>query len=58
MSKYGSRKFIIAMSLIACATILGMYDKMESGAIGLVFGLVGGGYGFANVMDKKKGGDG
>jgi len=56
--KYGSRKFIVALLLIAATTGLGAYGKIDSGGITIVLGLVGGGYGFANVIDKKNGGEG
>ena len=50
----GGRKFIIAVLLVASASVLGMYDKLDSGAIGIVLGLVGAGYGMSNVLGKKK----
>jgi hypothetical protein len=53
ISYFGGRKFIVALLLIASATTLGMFDKMDSGAIGIVLALVGAGYGFSNVMGKK-----
>lgn len=56
--KFASRKFIVAMALIICTTVLGAYDKIESGGITLVFGFVGAGYGLANVMGKKRSGEG
>ena len=49
----GGRKFIVAILLVLSSTALGMFDKLESGAIGIVLGLVGAGYGFANVASKK-----
>lgn len=55
--KFASRKFIISMTLIVCTAVLGAYGKIESGGITLVFGFVGAGYGLANVMDKKRGGE-
>ena len=50
----GGRKFIIAILLVISATVLGMFDKLESGAIGIVLGLVGAGYGFANVASNRE----
>ena len=51
--KYASRKFIVALTLIACATWLGGIGMMDGNNLMVVFGIVGGGYGHANVADKK-----
>lgn len=53
ISYLGGRKFVVAVLLVVSATGLGILDKMDSGAIGVVLGLVGAGYGFANVAGKK-----
>jgi len=56
--KFASRKFIIALALTGCATWLGGSGVMDGNNIMVVFAIVGGGYGFANVLDKKNGGEG
>lgn len=56
--KFASRKFIVALALIGCTTWLAGIGKCDGNNIMVVFGLVGAGYGFANVADKKNGGMG
>ncbi len=56
--KFASRKFIVALLLISATTALGAYGRIDSGGITIVLGIVGGGYGLANVADKKNGGMG
>lgn len=51
--KFASRKFIIAASLIAITTVLAFAGVMDGGNVSSVFVVVGGGYGLANVMDKR-----
>ena len=51
--KYASRKFIVALTLTACATWLGGIGVMDGNNLMVVFGIIGGGYGLANVADKK-----
>ncbi len=53
MKRYRSRKFLIALALIGCTTWLASQGRMEGFDITVVFGLVGGGYGFANHLAKK-----
>jgi len=58
-NKYTSKKFIVALSMIGCATFLGLQKdavgvSLLSGEnIAIIFGLVGAGYGIANVANKK-----
>lgn len=56
--KFASRKFIVAIMLTGCATYLAGTGVMDGNNVMVVFGIVGGGYGFANVLDKKNGGAG
>jgi len=56
--KFASRKFIVALVLVGCATWLGGVGVMDGNNLMVVFGIVGGGYGLANVADKKNGGQG
>lgn len=56
--KFSSRKFIVAMVLTACTTYLAGIGIMDGNNVMVVFGIVGGGYGLANVADKKNGGNG
>ena len=52
--KYLSRKFIVALVLIGCTTYLAGINIMDGDNVMVVFGLVGAGYGMANVIGKKK----
>lgn len=56
--KFASRKFIVALALIACATYMGGVGVMSGSNLMVVYSIVGGGYGLANVQDKKQGGAG
>ena len=51
--KYTSRKFIVALLLIAATTWLASERIMEGFDITVVFSLVGAGYGFVNYQEKK-----
>lgn len=53
ISYLGGRKFIVALLIILSATALGLYGKMDSSALGIVFATVGAGFGLANVANKK-----
>ena len=51
--KFKSRKFIIALLLILCTSVLAFYKVMTGTEVTIIFGIVGSGYGFANIADKK-----
>lgn len=58
--KYGSRKFIIAMLLVGCTTLIAIIQlivckDINFAAVAAVYVVVGAGYGLTNVMDKKVG---
>lgn len=53
LKKYGSRKFVIACALIAGATALCAFGRMDGGHTMLVYAIAGGGYQLANVSEAK-----
>ena len=50
---FQSRKYIIMLAIIACATILGSSGKLSSMQLMMAYGLAGGAYGFANTKEKN-----
>lgn len=53
--RFTSRKFLIAAALLGATTYLAGVGVMDGDNVMVVFGLVGAGYGFANVASKKAG---
>ena len=54
VKKYGSRKFIVAMTIIIGATALCGCSKIDGGAYLASMAIAGGGYQLANVWEQKK----
>jgi hypothetical protein len=51
--KYKSRKFIIAILLTLCTTLLALASVLDGTNVTIIFGIVGSGYGLTNIFDKK-----
>ena len=51
--KYFSRKFLIALLITGVTVYFGGTGVLDGDNIMILLGIVGGGYGFANVIEQK-----